>query len=142
MTYSSSTVMFLLSLLSLGLAPAPTVKDCSAGKSLFTLNTASLSPPNPIPGQYVQFHIDYTIPTGVSISAGEARYAATYNFIPLSSTVEPLCSVIACPTLPGRYTNDSSSMWPSGLSGVLTTKVNWVDDSARNLLCISIVAQF
>jgi hypothetical protein len=138
----ASIIMLLLTLLSLALAADPTVKDCGAGKSIFTLNAASLLPPNPTPDQSVLFHIDYTVPTGVSISAGEARYAVTYNFIPLTPTVQPLCSVLACPTLPGRYTNDTSSLWPAGLSGSVITKLTWLDDSARLLLCVSIAAQF
>lgn len=129
-----------LSLLMTVLAAPPTVKDCGGGKTRFVLNTVSLSPLNPSPNDAVTLHLDYTVPPGTLVTGGEAKYSATYNFIPLTPTVEPLCSNIPCPLGPGRYVNSTVSTWPSGLTGSLTTTLRWSDDAATSLLCVSIAA--
>lgn len=133
--------MWILLCLAAVSAVAPVLKNCGT-KTLFTLNTVSLSPANPVPNENVILHIGYTVPTGVSISAGEARYAVTYNFIPLTPTVQPLCSVVACPLTGGVYTNDTMSVWPSGLIGKVVTKITWVDTTSQALLCVSMTASF
>jgi len=129
-----------LSLLMTVLAAPPTVKDCGGRKTRFVLNAVSLSPVNPSPNDAVTLHLDYTVPPGTLVTEGEAKYSATYNFIPLTPTVEPLCSSIPCPLGPGRYTNSTVSTWPSGLTGSLTTTIRWSDEVATSLLCISIAA--
>ena len=93
------------------------VKDCGLGKSAFTVNAVALDPSVPVPGQKVTLHLEYTVPTGMVVTDGNAKYAVTYNFIPLSPTTEPLCSNIPCPLSAGSYVNDTTSMWPTGLSG-------------------------
>lgn len=135
----------LISLLSLLLAVTavpPTVKDCSNGASVFQINAASISPTDPIPGQNVTLHLEYTVPNGVIITGGQAKFAVTYNFIPFSPTIEPLCEDIPCPLGPGSYSNDTVSMWPSGLSGTVISTLTWQDENAKQLLCISITAKF
>ena len=136
-------IMFvsLITLLGLSFAVPPVVKDCGVGKTLFTVDAVSLLPSNPTPNENVTLHLEYTVPTGVLITGGEAKYTVTYNFIPLSPTVEPLCSNIPCPLGAGSYRNDSVSLWPSGLTGSVTTILTWTDDVSRPLLCISIAAK-
>ena len=116
------------------------VTDCGAGKSLFTIQALSLEPAQPVPNENVSLHLDYSVPAGVTINGGDAKYAVTYNFIPLTPTVEPLCKNIPCPLSSGSYSNTSYMVWPSGLSGNLVTKITWTDTEARQLLCISITA--
>ena len=118
------------------------VVDCGAGKSLFTIQAVSLDPPQPIANQNVSLRLDYSVPAGLTVTGGDATYAATYNFIPLSPTVEPLCSSIPCPLSSGSYSNVSYTLWPSGLSGNLVTKITWTDTDSRLLLCMSITASF
>ena len=116
------------------------VVDCGLnGKSLFTIHAVSLDPPHPVPNQNVSLHLEYSVPAGVTINDGEARYAVTYNSIPLTPTVEPLCRNIPCPLSTGSYSNTSYMLWPSGLSGSLVTKITWTS-GARQLLCIAITA--
>jgi hypothetical protein len=136
----------MMSFLLVGFAAAfsladPTVKDCGGGKTIFTVNSVSLTPSNPLPNDDVTLHLDYTVPNGALITGGDATYSVTYNFIPLSPTTEALCSNIPCPLGPGRYVNSSISKWPSGLTGSLTTTLKWTDQSANQLLCISILAK-
>jgi hypothetical protein len=133
--------MFLLLLVALAEAATPTVKDCSSGTSVFTVNAASLVPADPIPGQNVTLHLEYTVPPGVTVTGGQSTFAITYNFIPLSPTVEPLCQDIPCPLGPGSYSNNTVSMWPSGLSGTVVSTLKWQDTDAKQLLCISITAK-
>jgi hypothetical protein len=133
--------MFLLALLAVAQSFAdPTVKDCGGGKTRFSLNAVSLSPKNPAPNEAVTLHLEYTVPSGTLVTGGEAKYSATYNFIPLTPTIEPLCSNVPCPLGPGRYMNNTVSLWPSGLTGSLTTTLRWSDELANPLLCISISA--
>ena len=134
--------MFLLALLIAVCESAsnPVVKNCGNAKTRFVLNAASLDPPNPAPNDAVTLHLDYTVPPGPLVTGGEAKYSAVYNFIPLTPTVEPLCSNIPCPLGPGTYVNHSISRWPSGLTGSLTTTLRWSDEAANPLLCMSIVA--
>jgi len=116
------------------------VTDCGEGKSLFTIQALFLRPTQPVAGEKVSLHLDYSVPAGVTVSAGEARYAVTYNFLPLSPIIEPLCKNIPCPLSTGSYSNITYMQWPSGLSGNLLTKITWVDVNARQLLCIYITA--
>lgn len=115
-----------------------TLKDCSSGTSIFSLNSMSLDPPNPAPGDRVAFFLDYSVPTSTTVTDGTARYEVNYNFIPLSPTIQPLCSNIPCPLGPGRYTNTTYSTWPTGLSGSIRTRMAWLDPSGTMLLCTEI----
>ena len=115
-----------------------TLKDCSSGTSIFSVNSMSLDPPNPAPGDRVAFFLDYSVPTSTTVTDGTARYEVNYNFIPLSPTIQPLCSNIPCPLGPGRYTNTTYSIWPTGLSGSIRTRMAWLDPSGTMLLCTEI----
>jgi hypothetical protein len=126
----------------IGFIAAPILRDCGAGKSLFTINSLSLSPASPNPGDNVLLNLDYTVPQGLTVVGGDATYSITYNFLPLSPTVEPLCQDIPCPLVSGRYVNHSSSVWPTGLSGTLDTKIIWTSEMGAQLLCMSISAKF
>jgi hypothetical protein len=122
----------------LAAAAAPILKDCGSAKSVFTLNSYSLTPAMPTPGSSVTLNLDYTVPEGVVVTGGVATYAFTYNFIPLSPTTEPLCSNVPCPLGPGTYSNHTITQWPSGLSGSFTIKNTWTDDGGAQLICLSI----
>jgi hypothetical protein len=123
------------------LAAAPTVKDCSPANAVFKINAVSLSPAVPTPGENVTLNLEYTVPPGVTVTDGQSKYSATYNFIPLTPTVEPLCKNIPCPLGPGTYINGTISQWPSGLSGTLKTTIQWFDQDSNPLLCIAIDAR-
>lgn len=115
-----------------------TVKDCSAGTSLFTLNSASVLPDFPKAGDNVYITLFYTVPNGVRVTSGTSEYSATYNYIPLSKTVEPLCANVPCPLGSGQYTNQTETVWPSGLSGTLNTQMKWVSLDNKLLLCLGV----
>lgn len=135
--------MFLLLLTTAFAATTrPTVKDCGGGKTLFTVNIVSLIPDTPVPNENVVLHLEYTVPSGTVITGGESRFSYTYNFFPLSPTIEPLCRNVPCPLRPGKYVNNTISRWPSGLSGSFTSTLQWKDPGAIPLLCVSISGTF
>jgi len=121
-------------------AAAPVLKNCGVTKAIFKLNSYSLTPAAPIPGNPVTLNMDYTVPEGIVVNGGIATYAFTYNSIPLTPTTEPLCSNIPCPISPGTYSNHTITQWPSGLSGSFTIKNTWTDDKGAQLICLSIAA--
>ena len=132
----------MVSLLSLALVVLPPVlTNCGTATTVFKINSMSLSPANPIPGELVALNLDYTVPEGVMVTGGQATYAVTYNFLPLAPTIEPLCQNIPCPLGAGTYQNSSSSTWPTGLSGSVNTKITWADDTGTPLLCINLAAK-
>ena len=120
------------------MAALVSVKDCGAGKGAFKIQQLSVNPGRVNPGDPLTLHMRYEVPQGVVVKGGTASYAVTYNFIPLSPTVESLCSNVPCPLGPGIYTNDTVTTWPSGVSGTVTTKITWLDESSKLLACISI----
>jgi len=129
--------MRVLPLLALNavLSAAATVKGCGGA---FTLLSASLNNTNPSPGDAVNLHLEYSVPSPIMITDGTAEYAVTYNFIPMSPTVEPLCANVPCPLGPGTYKNDTVANWPTGLSGKISTIMKWFDPSRFLLLCLNI----
>ena len=115
-----------------------TVTDCSAGKSLFTLNSASVTPDVPKAGDNVFITLYYTVPEGLIVTDGTSEYSVTYNFLPLTPTVESLCSNVPCPLGPGHYMNQSETVWPTGVSGTLSTQMKWYDTDKDLLLCLGV----
>lgn len=112
-----------------------TVTDCGAGKSLFTIHSQGFSPEPPTPGENATLWIDYTIPDGTTIDAGSCVYSFTLNGIPFSPSTEDLCTQVSCPLVAGEYNLSSTSVWPTGISGKIVTKIEWYDTSKNLLLC-------
>jgi len=77
----------------------------------------------------------------ISNSAGHtATYAVTYNFIPLTPTVDSLCAdqeTDKCPLAIGHHHSESYSDFPTGLSGTLVSKITWKHEDGRQILCLS-----
>jgi hypothetical protein len=122
----------------LGIADTATVKDCGSSTSVFKIQGLGLTPTNPSPGQDVTLHLEYDVPAGTTVTGGTTTYAVTLNFIPFQPSTEPLCQDIPCPLGPGSYTNDTTSSWPSGVSGSFTSKMTWADEIGTQLLCVLI----
>jgi hypothetical protein len=130
----------LLSLLTI-ITP-PILTNCGTAATVFKINSMSLTPVNPVPGELVTMNLDYTVPEGFTVTDGETKYAITYNFLPLAPTIEPLCQNIPCPLGGGTYQNKSYSTWPTGVSGSVNTKITWTDEVGTQLLCIGLAAKF
>jgi hypothetical protein len=122
--------MFLFLFLSSLWSAFASVKSCGG---LFTITTLALSPDVVRPGDNVSLTLKYVNPTVVT--GGTVKNSATYNFIPLSPTSTDLCQTIHCPQQPGEYDGSSSFIIPTGVSGSLVLKTQWIADTT--LLCIT-----
>jgi hypothetical protein len=117
------------------------VTDCSKGTSVFKFTGGSLLPDPVVPGQDSSITLNLEIPPGTNVNAGTAKYSFSFNGIPFAPTTEDLCSDVACPLLPGPYTNTTTSVFPSGVSGKVTTKIEWFDVANNRLLCADVTAR-
>ena len=117
------------------------VKDCASGSSVFTFVSGSFLPDPVVPGQNSTLTLNAKIPDGVNISDGTATYGITLNGIPFPSETDPLCSQVTCPLLPGPYTNTSTSVFPTGVSGKIVSTIKWYDTNNNLLLCTAITTR-
>ncbi len=124
---------FLLSLFA-GVAQSQ-VTDCAAGKSVFQINSQGFGPTPPVVGENATLWIDYTVPEGINVDSGTAKYSFSLNGIPFSPTVDDLCTQIACPQVPGTYNISSARVWQGGVSGKIVSKIQWYDAKGAELLC-------
>uniref|UniRef100_A0A6C0BJ23 MD-2-related lipid-recognition domain-containing protein n=1 Tax=viral metagenome TaxID=1070528 RepID=A0A6C0BJ23_9ZZZZ len=131
----------LLAFLALSVKAQNTVRDCSSGKSLFTFVSGSLLPSPVVPGENATLSLSAEIPAGTTVADGTAKYSLSFNGIPFSPTTEDLCSQVACPLVAGPYTNSSVSVFPTGVSGKLVTKIQWFDDASTLLLCTEVTTK-
>lgn len=127
----------LIAILSLLAGAFSSVRECG-DNAVFTVDKVSLEPDNPIPGAEITLGLDYTVPPGTLITGGQTEYSIMYNFIPFAPSVEPLCQDVPCPLGPGSYSNQTTSQWPTGVSGLVVSTMRWFDPSNRLLLCIEI----
>jgi hypothetical protein len=74
------------------------------------------------------------------VTGGTVKYSVTYNFIPLSPTIEDLCKVVpeGCPVRQGKLDTVSSFPFDGSLSGSITFKIEWKDLYDTQLICILI----
>lgn len=126
---------FLLLLIALFPVVSSQVVDCSKGKALFVINSQDYQPNPPIVGENSTLWIDYTVPEGVSISAGTAKYSFTLNGIPYPATVDDLCADEICPQVTGTYNITNTQVWTGGVSGKIVSKIEWFDTASSLLLC-------
>lgn len=115
---------------------ASKIVDCSvASPEKFIINSLTLSADTASPGDNVSLGLLYTNPR--LVTDGTVTTSVTYNFIPLSPTVEPLCNSVPCPLDPGQHDGSSSLQIPTGISGTVVTKIVWAVANIQ-VLCIQI----
>lgn len=117
------------------------VTDCSSGTSVFKFTSGSLTPNPVVPGQDSSLTINAQIPDGVNITDGTAQYSVTLNGIPFPGETDPLCSQVTCPLLPGPYTNTTTSVFPTGVSGKIVSTIKWYDTNKNLLLCTAVTTR-
>jgi hypothetical protein len=113
------------------------ISDCSSGSSLFQITNLGLSPTNPVVNQPLYMTVQFTNP-GPEITDGTVTTSVTYNFIPFSPTVEPLCTNTQCPLLNGFNDRSTNSTWPNSVKGSVVSKIVWTSVDQQVLLCIQI----
>jgi hypothetical protein len=128
--------MFTYALALLGLSPMTTIKDCGVG-SQFQLTVLAFTPDSPQGGETTFMTVKFYNP-GPDVTAGTVTTSITYNFIPITPTVEDLCVNTVCPIVNGPNDRSSSGPWPSGVRGKISTKIVWAYPNASQLLCIQL----
>jgi hypothetical protein len=122
--------MLLLSML-LGLT---SITSCGTGRA--TLLGFDSQPSTPRAGDNVSLWVAYTLP-GAPVTNGTATYTITLNGIPLPKTIDALCTQTTCPKETGVDYNETSwSIFPSGVSGKIVSRVEWADQDGDPLWCI------
>ena len=117
-------------------APAKASVTNCAPNSVFQITQLALDPPdNAKVGQNVTLTLLYTSP--VTIYSGTITTSVTYNFLPFTPTVEPLCESTPCPIEVGYHDASSWFLVPNGISGTIVTKIVWADENATQLLCLN-----
>lgn len=110
------------------------IQSCGTGRAT-VLGFDSL-PAVPVAGDNVTLWVAYTIP-GAPVTDGTATYTITLNGIPIPATVDPLCTQTTCPKETGVTYNETSwSIFPSGLSGKIVSRIAWADQDAAPLWCV------
>jgi hypothetical protein len=98
----------------------------------------SFSPDPPVKGQNSTLLLSIDVPT--QVNAGTATYSFKYNFIPLTPTVEDLCTQVpgGCPIKLGPLDLVASFPIDTTLSGTIIAKIEWKDIANIELLCVSV----
>ena len=114
---------------------------CSSANALATDFTVTLSNDKPVKGENVTTTFDFTL--GAPVTGGIARYAATLNGFPYSSTA-PLCDEVAksgdpCPLAIGRHHQVSTSA--ATTSGKIVVKITWTNEAGAEILCTQITTK-
>ena len=111
------------------------VTNC-APKSTFQITKLALDPPSTVSvGQNVSLLLLYTTP--VEIDSGTITTSVTYNYLPFTPTVAPLCETAPCPITIGEHDGSSWFVMTSGVKGNVVTKIMW-QAQGIDLLCLNI----
>jgi len=124
----------MLRLLAVIVTANAVIKDCDPA-SVFRPTELGLLPETPVAGQPVRMTVKFDNP-GPVVTDGTATTTLTYNFLPFSPTVEPLCANTACPLAEGPNDRSATTTWPTGLSGTLVSKSQWTGAEGQSLLCV------
>lgn len=125
----------MIKLLTLLAASLSTIRDCGNGQGRASLLAFDSQPASPKAGDNVTLWVAYDLPAP-EITGGTATYSVTYNGIPFPPTVNPLCDETECPKPTGFNNETSSSIFPSGLSGKITSSVKWTDQNDDLVWCV------
>jgi hypothetical protein len=121
------------------------ITDCGGANALFTITKLEFYPDKLAPGENATLTLLYTVPE--EIAGGTATTSVTLNFIPFTPTTENLCAstgdladhgftMPTCPITVGDHDGSTVATMPEGVSGTVTSKVEWRDLNNRLLLCI------
>lgn len=116
-------------------ASLSTIRDCGNGQGRAALLAFDSQPASPKAGDNVSLWVAYDLPAP-EITSGTATYSVTYNGIPFPPTVNPLCDETSCPKDTGFNNETSWSLFPSGVSGKITSSVKWNDQNDDLVWCV------
>jgi hypothetical protein len=110
------------------------VVDCGFTPE-FTISSLGQSPETYVkPGDNTTLTLKYYVPE--VISGGTATTSLSLNGIPFSPSTEDLCTKVQCPITIGEHDGSSWTIFPSGVSGKIVSKVEWKDTNGKQLLCL------
>ncbi len=111
------------------------IEDCGGSSAAFKITELAQDPPSTVgAGQNVSLTLKYSV--SEEVTSGRVVKSVTYNYIPFEPTEEDLCTNAACPLTPGDHDGSTWYLWPSGVSGLIDSKVEWYDLKGNLLLCI------
>ncbi len=113
------------------------IQDCSKGTSRFTLTKLALQPDPPIRGEPVDMIVQF-VNDGPTVASGTVQTSVSVNYVPFPTSTKPLCEMTGCPILTGSNDRSTRSVWPDSVSGKVSSKIQWLDDSGASLLCIQL----
>jgi hypothetical protein len=96
----------------------------------------AVDPPLPQDNYILYLNADFS----KEITKGTSKYSITYNFIPLSPTINDLCteiqnSNISCP-LDNHISSQSNGTIPIGVSGTTIITNEWINEDNNRILCM------
>jgi len=125
-------ILFLLFFAYFWTETMASVKSCGG---LFTITKLDLQPDKVKTGDNVSLTLTYVNP--VVVDAGTVKNSVTYNFLPLTPTTTNLCQTIQCPLQTGEHDGSSFFIIPTGVSGTLVMKTEWLSPVNEKYLCLS-----
>jgi hypothetical protein len=126
--------MFLFLAFLAAFVPAESaIKNCNTS-SLFQITDLALVPDPPVAGESVAMQLQFTNP-GAPVDNGTVMSTITLNYVPFPTSISPLCNNTDCPIPSGSQDRSTKSVWPSSVTGHVTTKLEWMNGS-DTLLCI------
>ena len=99
-----------------------------------TITGYGFSPSNPVAGDPTELWVAYDLKS--NITGGSATYSVSLNGIPLTPTVDDLCTQTSCPKQVGVYNETSKSTFPSGISGKVVSKIQWKNQDSQPIWCL------
>ena len=127
--------MILLAPILLLIATAhASITNCNTN-SVFNVPSLAFWPDPAVIGANSTISFEYNVPA--EVTQGTVKYTYTFNGIPFAPTTDDLCTQTTCPIAIGFHNQSTSSDFPN-VSGKVTIKIEWFDESANNLLCAQI----
>lgn len=111
------------------------VRDCGGPYDTASITSIDFAPTNVAPGVATQLSVGYNL--SVPITGGTATYTAVFNGIPLSPTVDDLCTQTVCPKAAGSNMEVSKSTFPD-VSGKILSTIEWADQENRTVWCVQL----
>jgi hypothetical protein len=127
-------MMRLLTLFTLLFVSNAAISDCNPS-SIFRPLELSVTPDPPVPGQPIYLTLIFDN-TGPDVNDGTVTTTLSVNSIPFSPSTEELCVNTKCPIVSGKNDRSTQNVWPTGVYGLVKSRITWSDANNEHLLCI------
>jgi hypothetical protein len=110
------------------------IQNCNTS-SVFQITDLGLTPDPPVPGEPFVMTLLFDNPD-TSIPNGTITSSLSLNYVPFPTSTVCLCNNTECPIPVGKNDRSTKSVWPSTVTGRVTAKTEWYDETGNQLLCI------